>query len=126
MKNRLMFSVFCLLSVVTACAVMPQTDVDVTPLVMPTPVVTAETSTLELAETKAVPVNGSDIANLLNDSFAPNESVEIDAYFSGANPFIMIGGPWTYYDDRINCPTYLNNLLTDTPFFPVCQSCIKG
>jgi hypothetical protein len=110
MKNRLIFSLcfvsFLLLLSVLSCH-KQQTPTDMTPLAEDTP-------TPELAE--AALANGSDIADLLNNPPVPNESIEIDAYFSGANPFIMIGDLRTYYEDRVNCPDYLNNLLTDEPF----------
>ncbi len=97
--KQLITSLFAFLIIfLTAC--MPDTQLDVPP----TPTLTA------------MPVNGSDIADLLSNPPAANESVEIDAYFSGANPFIMIGGPWTYYEDRVNCPGFINNTLTDEPF----------
>lgn len=114
MRNRLTFWI-CFLPLFTACAVTAQTGSEVMPTATPAPVV-EETFTPEPVDITAVPDNGSDIADLLNDPPAPDESVEIDAYFSGANPFIMIGDLRTYYEDRINCPDYINNLLTDTPF----------
>jgi hypothetical protein len=118
MKSQLTLFLICFLPFFTACTVTLQTDTDVTPLMMPTPVVVAETPTPELAKTEAVPTNGSDIADLLNNPPASGESVEIDAYFSGANPYLMPGGLWRSYEDRVNCPYYLNNLLTDEPFLP--------
>ena len=72
------------------------------------------TAPVENAETTVIPF--ANIANLLNNLPEPYESIEFDAYFSGANPFILIGDPATYYQDRLNCPSFINNTLTDEPF----------
>lgn len=116
MKDRLSFLLFFLLFPLTACSVAAELETAATPTGPTRTPVVEETPTPELAGTPVVPANGSDIVDLLSDPPPPNEGVEIDAYFSGANPYIAPGGPWRYYEDRINCPYYLNNLLTDAPF----------
>ena len=114
MKTRLSFWLICFLLLLTACSVAPDLNTNVT-LTMTAPPIVEETVMPELV---AAPADGSDIADLLSDPPAPNESVEIDAYFSGVKPFLMPGGSFELFKDRINCPDYLNNLLTDTPFLP--------
>lgn len=115
MKHQLIFFLVCILPFFAACTGAPQTASDATPTAMPTPIM-AETPTPKLAETMTTPANGSNITDLLDDPPGPNESVEIDAYFSGANPFMMIGGMWELSKDRVNCPGFTNNMLTDEPF----------
>jgi len=113
MKNSITILLIVLAAFLTAC--VPDVQIDASTRVPVSTLPATETplpSPTQLAEAS----NSSDIADLLADPPAPNESVEIDAYFSGANPFIMIGGMWELSKDRVNCPDYLNNLLTDKPF----------
>jgi len=60
----------------------------------------------------------TDIADLLQNRPAPGETVEIDAYFSGADPFSMRGGPPRIPQDRVICPFFINRTLTDQSFLP--------
>lgn len=117
MKDRHAFLLICLLLLLIACSVTPELESNGTPTMnAPSPVV-GETSAPGMTAA-AVPGNGSDIADLLNDPPTPGETIEIDAYFSGARPYLMPGGSFEIYEDRVNCPDYLNNLLTDEPFLP--------
>lgn len=113
MKRLIIVLPFVLAVFLAACAPDVQLDALTNAPVSTLPV----TESLPPTPTQmAAPPVGSDIADLLANPPAPNESVEIDAYFSGANPFLFPGGMWEPHEDRVNCPDYLNNVLTDTPF----------
>ncbi len=118
MKDRLLLFLVCLLPFFTACTVASQSDTGMTSTVAVTSLNNGETPVPELTETPIVPADSSDIADLLSNPPAAGERVEIDAYFSGANPFIMPGGSFGIYEDRVICPYYLNTLLTDESFLP--------
>jgi hypothetical protein len=118
MKDQLLFFLVCLASLFTTCTKVSQSNPGMTPSGAATSPVAEETPLPELAETPIAPVDGSDIADLLRNPPVAGKSVEIDAYFSGANPFLMPGGSLGIYEDRVNCPDYLNNMLTDNSFLP--------
>ncbi len=60
----------------------------------------------------------TDVANLLQNRPEPGETVEITAYFSGADPFIMMGGIPEIPQGQVICPSFINRTLTDRPFLP--------
>jgi hypothetical protein len=70
------------------------------------------------AEQPTVSLPGPGVADLLRQPPAPGETVEIDAYFSGAEPVFMSGGPPPPDDEATYCPTYSawQVALTDRPF----------
>jgi len=63
---------------------------------------------------------GPGVADLLRQPPAPGETVEMDAYFSGAEPVFMSGVPRPPDDEAVYCPTYSawQVALTDQPFPP--------
>ena len=64
----------------------------------------------------AVPHNPG-VADLLRNPPAPSETVEVDAYFSGAGTPVFRGGP-PPPPDQVVCPTFFSwsSALTDQPF----------
>ena len=65
-----------------------------------------------------VSLPGPGVADLLRQPPVPGETVEMDAYFSGAGPVFMSGGPPPLDDEAMYCPTYSawQVALTDRPF----------
>lgn len=61
------------------------------------------------------PSDKHDVADLLRNPPASGESVEIDAYFSGATTVPHIGG-FPPPPDQIACPNYYETALTDRTF----------
>jgi heat shock protein HslJ/dipeptidyl aminopeptidase/acylaminoacyl peptidase len=62
------------------------------------------------------------VADLLQNPPAPGETVELDAYFSGAGSAVTPGGP-PPPPDQVACPTNLGwaSALTDQPFLATLQ-----
>jgi hypothetical protein len=63
---------------------------------------------------------GQGVAELLANPPAAGETVEVDAYFSGATPTYLPGPP-RVLGDQVYCPTYSTWMaaLTDRPFTPL-------
>jgi hypothetical protein len=72
------------------------------------------------AEQPTVTLPGPGVADLLRQPRAQGETVEVDAYFSGAEPVSVIGFPRPPGGDEAYCPTYSTwqVALTDRPFPP--------
>jgi len=66
------------------------------------------------------PPPGMGVADLLADPPPAGETVEVDAYYSGAVP-THLPGPPRVLDDQVYCPTYSTWMaaLTDQPFPPL-------
>lgn len=64
--------------------------------------------------TPAITTSGPGVADVLARPPAAGESVELDAYFSGAGVPSMPGPPPV--PDRVHCPDLWNTALTDRPF----------
>jgi len=62
----------------------------------------------------AITTPGPGVADVLAHPPAPGESIELDAYFSGAGVPSMPGPPPA--PDRVRCPDLWNTALTDRPF----------
>lgn len=98
MMNKHPFSFLVLLAVIlSACAPLPEAGPE---SVVPTP--------------SGVPV-GHDVADLLRNPPSPGQSVEMDAYFSGAGAPTLPGGP-PPPPNQVACPVVWNVALTDRPF----------
>jgi hypothetical protein len=67
-----------------------------------------------------VSLPGPGVADLLRQPRAQGEAIEVDAYFSGAQPVAMFGFPRPPDDDQVYCPTFFawQVVLTDQPFSP--------
>jgi hypothetical protein len=70
----------------------------------------------DLPTPSAVPHNPG-VADLLRNPPAPGETVEVDAYFSGAGALVFPGGP-PPPSDQVFCPTFFSwsSALTGRPF----------
>lgn len=68
-----------------------------------------------LLETTATPSDKQGVAGLLRSPPSSGESVEIDAYFSGAATVPHLGG-FPPPPDQIACPNYYEAALTDRPY----------
>ena len=68
-----------------------------------------------LLESTATPSDNQDVADLLRSPPSSGESVEIEAYFSGATTIPHPGG-FPPPPDQIACPNYYETALTDRPF----------
>ncbi len=68
-----------------------------------------------LLEPTTTPVDKQDVADLLRNPPPSGESIEIDAYFSGATVVPHPGG-FPPPPDQIACPSFYEAALTDRPF----------